>query len=78
MWGFSQGLKQSVFVNIFFMFLGSPAAGLAESLILGTVLGKPLLNLKGQYSRESKIFIRGYGFGKSTFYRDADYFLHIA
>jgi hypothetical protein len=61
MWGFLQGLKHYVFVNHFFVFLGSPAAGLTESLILGTVLGKPLLNLKslkGQYSRESKIFFK--------------------
>ncbi len=58
-------------------FLGSPAAGLAESLILGTVLGKLLLNLKSlkrQYSRESKIFIRGMVLGNRTFYRDADCF----
>ncbi len=71
MWGFSQGLKRSVFVNydIFLCFSGSPAAGLTESLILGTVLGKQLLNLKslkGQYSRESKIFFRGYCIGKSV------------
>ncbi len=48
------------------MFLGSPTAGLAESLILGTVLGEPLLNLKsvkGQYSRESTHILM---FGKSV------------
>jgi hypothetical protein len=59
------------------VFLGSPAAGLAESLILGTVLGKQLLNLmslKGQYSRESKTFIRGMVWEICTVYRDADCF----